>query len=439
MKSHLFYQTRDRKPLLDRADGIYMWDVTGKRYIDGSSGAMVSNIGHSNKNVLDAMKKQMEKSTFGYRLHFENEPAEQLARKVSELSPDGHEKVFFVSGGSEAVESAIKLARQYAYAKGDNKKSKVISRSPSYHGATFGALALTSYAPLNDPFNAMTMDMPHIPSPTCYLDRDNFTLQERGLKYAETLKEKIIEEGPENILAFIMEPIGGASTGALVAPDGYYGRIRDICDEFDIFLIYDEVMTGVGRTGKFLAAEHWTINPDIIATAKGFGAGYVPLGAMTAKQNIVDTVLDAGGFQHGYTYAGNPIACAVGIAVIDEIYQNNLMENTTLMGARLIDGLEALKDKYNFIGDVRGKGLLLAFEFVADCETMEPLPAEKNAQFKFVNLAYQKGLIIYSRRTRMGNKGDHFLVCPPMIINSDQVDDILSILDDCLSLYSKEI
>ena len=283
------------------------------------------------------------------------------------------------------------------------------------------------------------MDMPHIPSPTCYLDRDNLNYEERGLKYAVTLKEKIIKEGPENILAFIMEPIGGASTGALVAPGSYYTRIRDICDEFGIFLIYDEVMTGVGRTGKFLAAEHWGINPDIIATAKGFGAGYVPLGAMTAKQEIVDTVLNAGGFQHGYTYAGNPIACAAGIAVIDEIYQNNLMDNTTQMGARLIAGLDALKDKYYFIGDVRGKGLLTAFEFVSDRETMKPLPAELNAHVKFVNIAYEKGLIIYSRRTRMGTKGDHFLVCPPMIVNGEQIDDILSILDECLSIYNKEL
>lgn len=439
MKSHLFYQTRDRKPLLDYAEGIYMWDVNGKRYIDGSSGAMVSNIGHSNKNVLDAMKTQMDKSTFGYRLHFENEPAEKLAKKVAELSPNGHEKVFFVSGGSEAVESAVKLARQYAYANGDYKKSKVISRSPSYHGATLGALALTSYKPLNDPFDAVTMDMPHIASPTCYLDRDNLTIEQRGLKYAELLKEKIIEEGPKNILAFIMEPVGGASTGALVAPDSYYGRIRDICDEFGVFLIYDEVMTGVGRTGKFLACEHWNINPDIIATAKGFGAGYIPLGAMTAKKEIVDTVLDNGGFQHGYTYAGNPIACAAGLAVIDEIYQNNLMDNTIKMGARLMAGLKSLKDKYDFIGDVRGKGLLTAFEFVSNRETMEPLPAAINAHIKFVNMAYDKGLIIYSRRTRMGNNGDHFLVCPPMIVTDKQIDEILSILDDCLHLYFKEI
>ncbi|MFC7050108.1 aspartate aminotransferase family protein [Emcibacter nanhaiensis] len=430
--SHLFYQTRDRRPLLDRAEGIYMWDVNGKRYIDGSSGAMVSNIGHSNPHVLAAMRAQMDKSTFGYRLHFENAPAEDLAAKVAELSPEGHDKVFFVSGGSESVESAVKLARQYAFVSGQDSRWKIISRSPSYHGATLGALALTSYEPLNAPFKPMVTAMPKIPAPRCYLDRDNLSDEERGLRYADMLRDRIIEEGPDSVLAFIMEPVGGASTGALVAPESYYGRIREICDKFGILLIYDEVMTGVGRTGKFLACEHWNINPDIIATAKGFGAGYVPLGAMTAKQHIVDKILDAGGFQHGYTYAGNPIACAAGLAVIEEIFRHNMMENTTKVGGELLAGLGRLMDKYPFIGDVRGKGLLTAFELVSDRETMTPLDRNLNAFSQLVNIAYERGLIIYSRRSRGGVEGDHFLVCPPMITTSEQIADILAILDDSL-------
>ena len=430
--SHLFYQTRDRRPLLDRAEGIYMWDVNGKRYIDGSSGAMVSNIGHSNPHVLAAMRAQMDKSTFGYRLHFENAPAEDLAAKVAELSPEGHDKVFFVSGGSESVESAVKLARQYAFVSGQDSRWKIISRSPSYHGATLGALALTSYEPLNAPFKPMVTAMPKIPAPRCYLDRDNLSDEERGLRYADMLRDRIIEEGPDSVLAFIMEPVGGASTGALVAPESYYGRIREICDKFGILLIYDEVMTGVGRTGKFLACEHWNINPDIIATAKGFGAGYVPLGAMTAQQHIVDKILDAGGFQHGYTYAGNPIACAAGLAVIEEIFRHNMMENTTKVGGELLAGLGRLMDKYPFIGDVRGKGLLTAFELVSDRETMTPLDRNLNAFSQLVNIAYERGLIIYSRRSRGGVEGDHFLVCPPMITTSEQIADILAILDDSL-------
>lgn len=439
MKSHLFYQTRDRRPLLDRAEGIYMWDVNGKKYIDGSSGAMVSNIGHSNPNVLEAIHHQMGKSTFGYRLHFENEPAEKLAKKVAELSPPGHDKVFFVSGGSEAVESAVKLARQYAYCRGETKRWRIISRTPSYHGATLGALALTSYTPLNAPFLPMVVDMPKIPAPRCYLDHDNLTDSEKGIRYAEMLREKILEVGPETVLGFIMEPIGGASTGALVAPDSYYTRIREICDEFSILLIYDEVMTGVGRTGKFLAAEHYDINPDIIATAKGFGAGYIPLGAMTAQQEIVDVVLNAGGFQHGYTYAGNPIACATGLAVIDEIYRQDMMANTIKVGEELLAGLRSLMDKYPFIGDVRGKGLLTAFELVSDRKTMAPLPSDLNAFSRLVELAYSRGLIIYSRRSRGGLVGDHFLVCPPMITTSEQISDILGILDDSLTELARDL
>lgn len=437
-ESKLFYQTRLRRPTLEKAEGIYMWDVAGKRYIDGSSGAMVSNIGHSNPRVLTAMREQMEKSTFGYRLHFETQPAEDLASKVAELSPEGHEKVFFVSGGSEAVESAIKIARQYRYTQGMTQRSKLISRSPSYHGSTMGALSLTSYQPLTNPFVPLFKDMPKIPAPRCYLDNDDLNDEERGLKYANLLRDKIIEEGPETVLAFVMEPVGGASTGALVAPDSYYQRIREICDEFDVLLIYDEVMTGVGRTGKFLACEHWNINPDIIATSKGFGSGYVPLGATTARNEIVDTVLDAGAFQHGFTYAGNPLACAAGLAVIEEIYEQGLMTNTTKRGEQLMTGLQSLQHQFPFIGDVRGKGLLLAFELMADRNSKKTLPKELNAYERLVDIAYDNGLIIYSRRSRHGIEGDHFLVCPPMIISTDQVEELLGLLRQSLIEFANE-
>lgn len=438
-QSNLFYQSRLSRPMLDRAEGIYIWDTTGKRYIDGSSGAMVSNIGHSNPNVIAAMKAQMDKSTFGYRLHFQNEPAEALARKTAELMPEGLDRVFFVSGGSEAVESAIKLARQYAVTQGNESRWKVISRFPSYHGGTLGAVALTGYDPLSKPFAPMLRDMPKIAAPLCYLDRDNLTNDERGLKYAELLRDKIIEEGPESVLAFIMEPVGGASTGALVAPDSYYARIREICDEFGILLIYDEVMTGAGRTGKFVASEHWGITPDIVALSKGFAAGYAPLGAMVAKTAIVDPVLDAGGFVHGFTYAGNPLACAAGVAVLDELLSQDMIGNTATVGDVLKGELTGLMQRYPFVGDVRGKGLLLAFELVSDRETMDPLPKGLNAFNRLVNLAYERGLIIYSRRTRGGYEGDHFLVCPPLITTREQVGEIMGILTDSLDAMAAEM
>jgi len=281
--------------------------------------------------------------------------------------------------------------------------------------------------------------MPKVASPATYLDRDNLTEEARGLKYAELLRDKIIEEGPDTVLAFIMEPVGGASTGALVAPDSYYVRVREICDEFGVLLIYDEVMTGAGRTGKFLAAEHWGIIPDIVALSKGFGAGYAPLGAIVAGARLVEPVLDAGGFLHGFTYAGNPLACSAGLAVLEELQDQNLIENAARMGDVLMDELRALMARYPFIGDVRGKGLLTAFEFVSDRSTMEPLDPALQAHSRLVELAYERGLILYSRRTRGGTSGDHFLVAPPLIITKDQITEMMVILRDALDAFALEI
>lgn len=436
--SYLFYQSRNPRPFLDRGEGIYLFDEDGKRYIDGSSGAMVSNIGHSNPRVLAKIKAQMDKATFGYRLHFRTHPSEDLAAKTVAMTPEGLDRVFFVSGGSEAVESALKLARQYALTQGQGSRSKVISRFPSYHGCTLGALDLTGYDPLRAPFAPMMKGMPSIPAPATYLDRDNLSEEARGLKYAEMLRDKIIEEGAETVLAFLMEPVGGASTGALVAPDSYYGRIREICDEFGVLLIYDEVMTGAGRTGKFLAAEHWGITPDIVAMSKGFGAGYAPLGAIVAGARLVEPVLDAGGFLHGFTYAGNPLACSAGLAVLEEMEDQGLIENAAKMGEVLMARLRGLMERYPFIGDVRGKGLLTAFEFVSDRETMEPLPPSLEAHARLVELAYERGLIIYSRRTRGGTAGDHFLLAPPLIITEAQIGEMMTILCAALDAFAAE-
>jgi len=435
--SNLFYQTRQRRPMLDRGEGVYLYDVHGKAYLDGSSGAMVANIGHANPRVLAAMRRQMEKATFGYRLHFENEPAEQLAARTAQRMPAGLDRVFFVSGGSEAVESCIKLARQWALAVGEGQRWKVISRFPSYHGATLGALALTGMAQMSAPFAPMMREMPKIAAPTCYLDRDNLSDDERGLRYAELLREQILREGPETVLAFICEPIGGAATGALVPPDSYLPRIREICDEFGLLLIFDEVMTGAGRTGQFLGGDHWpAARPDIVALSKGFAAGYAPLGAMVADQRLVEPVLAAGGFIHGYTYAGNPLACAAGLAVFDEIERQGLIERAASQGDKLKAALAALMARYPFIGDVRGRGLLLAFELVADRASMAPLPAALNAHAELVDEAYSRGLIIYSRRTRGGRVGDHFMVCPPLIISDDELGELLDKLCAALDAFA---
>lgn len=438
-ESCLFYQTRQRRPVLDRGRGVYLWDTDGKRYLDGSSGAMVSNIGHSNSYVLTAMKEQMDKATFGYRLHFETESSEELAKKTASLMPEGLDRVFFVSGGSEAVESCLKFARQWALATNRADKWKIISRFPSYHGSTLGALAITGMTLMSQPFEPMMREMPKVPAPTCYLDHDDLDHEQRGLRYAELLKDEILRQGPETVLAFIMEPIGGASTGALVAPDSYYRRVQEICKEFDVLLITDEVMTGGGRTGKFLGGEHWNLKPDLIAMSKGFAAGYAPLGAMVARGDMVEKVLDAGGFIHGFTYAGNPLACAAGLAVLEEMESKQLMKRAQTQGDKLKQMLTELMDKYPFIGDVRGKGLLLAFELMADRISKAPLPASLNAYVRLVEIAYKNGLIIYSRRTRGGLEGDHFMVCPPLIISDDEMHHLIEMLDKSLFEFAKEL
>ena len=437
--SNLFYQLSGKRPVLDQSHGVYMWDQDGKRYLDGSSGAMVCNIGHSNPRVLAAMQRQMEKSTFGYRLHFETEASEALAKKLTDLMPEGLNKVFFVSGGSEAVESAMKLARQYAVATNNATRWKVISRTPSYHGCTLGALAVTGYASLTKPFEPMMQEMPKIPAPRAYLDGLDPGDRATGIYYADMLEAQIILEGPETVLGFILEPIGGASTGALVPPAGYMERIREICDRYGVLLIMDEVMTGAGRTGAFLGCEHSSTRPDIVVMSKGLGAGYMPLGAVIADEKIVTPVLDQGGFAHGFTYAGNPLACAAGLAVVTEIEMRGLLENAAQMGDTLIARLNGLMQKHEIIGDVRGKGLLTAFEFMADRDSKEPLPPHLNAHQKFVDMAYARGLIVYSRRTRDGVAGDHIMVCPPLIVDNDHIDEIITGLDATLIEFTQDI
>lgn len=437
--SYLFYQGRDRKPVLDEARGVYMWDTDGKRYLDGSSGAMVCNIGHSNENVLGAMREQMAKATFGYRLHFETEASEKLAARTVEKMPDGLDKVFFVSGGSEAVESAMKLARQHAVATGQDSRWKVIARSPCYHGCTLGALAITGYDPLTRPFAPMMREMPKVPAPRAYLDGLDPDDRATGEHYADMLAETIEREGPESVLAFVLEPVGGASTGALVPPEGYMQRVREICDRYGILLIMDEVMTGGGRTGAFLGCEHWGIRPDIVVLSKGYAAGYAPLGGMVASDRIVEPVLDAGGFAHGFTYAGNPLCCAAGVAVLEEIDAQDLVARAGEMGAGLKACLERLMVRHDIIGDVRGKGLLLAFEFMSDPIRKTPLPRDWKVFDRFVRIAYGNGLIVYSRRTRDGVEGDHIMVCPPMIVTDTHLDEIEETLDLSLRQLRAEL
>ncbi|RLI53493.1 MAG: aspartate aminotransferase family protein, partial [Candidatus Thorarchaeota archaeon] len=316
-----------------------MWDGEGKEYIDACSGAVICNIGYGDRRIEKVIAEQAQGTFFAYRTQFENGPAVHLAEDLVTYSAPHLNRVFYVSGGSEAVESAMKLCRQYFYNRGEGSRHVFISRVPSYHGSTLGALALTSYAPLEIPFRHMMQSYPKIPAPYCYRCAYHKEYPRCDLECARALETTILEQGPENVAAFVVEPIVGASIGALVPPEDYFSIVQETCGKYGIFLILDEVMTGFGRTGKLFAYEHWNVEADIVALSKGMASGYYPLGAIMTRNVIVDEVMQKGGFAHGHTYAGNPMACAVGLEVFRIIREEHLPENSAAMGQLLKAGL----------------------------------------------------------------------------------------------------
>ena len=435
---YLYYQTSMSNPFVVKSEGAYLWDHSGRQYLDGSSGAVICNIGHGDPRVLEAINEQAKQTFFCYRTQFENEAAHRLAKKLVDLSAPHLNRVFYVSSGSEAVESALKLCQQYYYARGDSR-NLIISRFPSYHGATIGALSLTAYAVLENPYRQLLRAHPRIPAPYCYRCEYNETYPECDLRCARTLEQCILDYGKRNIAAFIAEPVTGASGGALVPPQGYFEVIQKICSEYNILFILDEVMTGYGRTGKLFAYEHWNVQADIIALSKGMGSGYFPLAATISRQEIVDAVMADGGFKHGHTSAGAPMACAVGERVLDIILEDGLCDNAAAMGELLGKGLHALAEKHEIIGDVRGLGLLWAVEFVADRKTKEPYPSEWTVGSLLTAKAFDEGLIVYPRRSINGTRGDHILVAPPLIINEEQVGELLDKLDRSLTRLENKL
>jgi adenosylmethionine-8-amino-7-oxononanoate aminotransferase len=426
--------------MVARAEGIYLWDADGRRYVDASSGPVVSNIGHGNPRVLEAMIAQAKKVAFASRAVFENEPNILLADLVTGLAGKGFERAFFVSGGSEATEAAIKLARQYAVTRGETRRWKVIGREPGYHGSSLGAAAVTGDPQSAAVFGALMKTMPKVPAPWTYRLPPNHDAESNARASAQALDETIRREGPESVLAFIMEPVGGLATGALVAPDAYYTAVREICSRHGVLLIYDEVMSGAGRTGRFLAADHWPAGrPDMVTLAKGIAAGYTPLGAVLAPAAMVETVAEAGGFLHGHTYASNPLSCAIGLAVVQEMLDRNLMANAKAMGALLRQRLVALQRQSRILGDVRGKGLLMAIEIVQDKETKAILPARSQAVYRIIELGLERGLALYSRRTADGKYGEWLMVSPPLIVTAAEIEEIVGLIGETLAAYEKEL
>lgn len=424
-KSFLFYQDKTRLPKASHGQGVYIYDTEDKDYLDGCSGAISANLGHNNQRIKQAAVAQLDKIAFTYRKQFENEPANKLAELLVQLSPPELNRVFFVNSGSEAVEAAMKIARQYWWTVNQKGKYLVISCRPSYHGATIGALATTDYAPLNIPFVSMTGTSPKVSAPFCYHCLLNKSYPECGIACAYELETTIHTYGADNIAAFIVEPIGGASTGAAVPPDEYFPLIERICHENNILLIVDDVMTGCGRTGTFYGYAHWDITPDIVAVSKGLSAGYTPIGAIVTADYLVGPILESGGFMHGHTYAGNPLSAAIAHEAVRTILDEDLVERSGEYGVYLHERLHELKNRYPIIGDVRGRGLFAGIEFVRDREHRKPFPANWYVALEATEIARSNGLLIYPRRSLHGLSGDHVLIAPPLIIDQAEIDILL--------------
>lgn len=437
-----FYATKGtpRPPRIARGEGIYLWDANGRRYLDATAGAVVANIGHGNPRVLAAMQAQAAKVTFAYPRFFESEHSIELADRVCALAGEGFDRAFFVSGGSEANESAIKLARQYAVVTGQPRRAKVISRDPSYHGSTLGALAVTGDAHTQSLYGAMVREMPKVPAPLSYRVPAGHTVESHAMACADALEATILREGPDTVLAFILEPIGGLSTGAVVSSAAYFERIRQICDRHGVLLIYDEIMSGAGRTGAFLAAHHWAgARPDLVTLAKGLAAGYTPLGALLAPNRIVDAIANSGGFVHGHTYFTNPLSCAVANAVVGEVIEHKLVARAHDMGELLMARLREVAERSPIVGDVRGKGLFTAIELVADKATRRQLPASFNAPARLTEHGLRHGIALYNRRANLGAFGDFQMITPPLTITAQEIDELVDLLERSLRDLTDEV
>ncbi|MBR7887649.1 aspartate aminotransferase family protein [Marinomonas sp. A79] len=418
-------------PTAVAGDGCYLIDKDGKRYFDGSGGAAVSCLGHSNQNVINAIKEQAGKLAFAHTGFFTSEPAEELAELLIANAPGDLDRVYFVSGGSEAVESAIKLARQYFVEKGETQRRHLIARRQSYHGNTLGALSAGGNALRREKFAPILVEMSHVAPCYEYTERDTAeSLEDYGQRVANDLEAEILRLGADTVMAFIAEPVVGATLGAVTSVPGYFKRVREICDEHGILLILDEVMCGMGRTGYLFAHEADGIKADIVCIAKGLGAGYQPIGAMLCTDHIYNTIKDGSGFfQHGHTYLGHPIATAASLAVVKEILNNDLVNQVKQRGAFLESALQAKFADHPHIGDIRGRGLFRGIEIVEDRDTKTPFNPSLGLAAKLKKAALAEGLICYpGSGTRDGKHGDHILLAPPFIASEAQLSELVNML-----------
>lgn len=428
--SHIFPRhTRASLPTAVRGDGVYLYDSEGKSYFDGSGGAAVSCLGHSDADVISAIKSQLDSLEFAHTGFLTSEPAEELADRLVAHAPEGIERVYLVSGGSEAVEAALKLARQYMIEIGQPERTQFIARRQSYHGNTLGALGTGGNMWRRAPFDPVMVSASHIAPCFEYRERQTGESKEAyGLRAANELENEIQRLGPETVIGFLAEPVVGATAGAVPSVTGYFKRIREICDKYGVLLILDEVMCGMGRTGSFFACEQDDVRPDIVTIAKGLGAGYQPIGAMLCSAQIYQAIQDGSGFfQHGHTYLGHPVACAAANAVVKKLTDGGMTGRSRKMGQYLEAALLSEFGQHPSVGDIRGRGMFRGLEFVKDRETKEPFDPDLKVAARLKAKALENGLICYPMSgTIDGQRGDHVLIAPPFISTESQIDELVS-------------
>lgn len=427
-QTHVLHRSlRQTPPVAVRGQGVWVYDSAGRAYLDGSGGAAVSCLGHNHPDIQAAMHAQIDALAYAHTSFFTTEVAEQLAARLVADAPPGISHAYFVSGGSEAVEAALKMARQYFVEIGQPQRRRIVARRQSYHGNTLGALAVGGNAWRRAQFAPLLIDVEHVSPCYAYRDqREGESPEQYGERLAQELEQTFEKLGPDTVMAFVAEPVVGATSGAVTAVPGYFRRIREVCDRHGVLLIADEVMCGMGRTGTLYAVEQEGIVPDLITIAKGLGGGYQPIGAVMAQGRIVDAMQQGSGFfQHGHTYLGHAVACAASLAVQEVIHRDKLLQRVREQGAGLRQRLEQALGAHPNVGDIRGRGLFMGIELVQDRATKQTFDPALSLHARIKREAMAQGLMVYPMGgTIDGRHGDHVLLAPPFIISDDELDQL---------------
>ncbi len=441
MGAQVFRDFRKSYPVMVRGQGVYLYDASGREYLDAVGGISVVNVGHGVPEIIAAMREQAEKVAFVHGGSFANQAAGALCEELAAWAPPGMGKIVLLSGGSEATETAMKLARQYHLERGRPRKYRIVSRWTSYHGNTIGALSMSGRTAWRRDFTPYLLNFPKVQPPYCYRCPYLASHPACGVACADELERVITLEGADDIAAFIAEPVIGTSAAGVTPPPEYYPRIREICDRNDILFIADEVITGIGRTGKNFGIQHWGVVPDMITTAKALSSGYVPLAAVILHDRVYGAIAQGSGqMTQGFTYSGHPLSASVGLAVLKYLKAHQLVAQAGRIGAVLLRRLEELK-RFPIVGDARGTGLILGLEFVADQASKRPFPPELGVTRRIVEATLAEGVMVVPGMSGMidGRAGDHIQISPPYIFSEEHVERLVRALSVAIEKVMREM